>query len=67
MGHGNLTRGGTTAREQDAWLVFEDEAGESLSLPNARTWSRHGHTLIVTGSGKGSGRASVAGLIIVAT
>ncbi|MFD0480536.1 transposase [Nonomuraea thailandensis] len=31
--------------------------------PKARTWSRRGHTPVVTVTGKGSGRVSVAGLI----
>jgi putative transposase len=29
-------------RGQDAWLVFEDEAGQSLRPPKARTWARCG-------------------------
>ncbi|MGX1541295.1 hypothetical protein [Streptomyces adustus] len=28
----------------DAYLVFEDEAGFSMTPPTARTWSRRGHT-----------------------
>jgi putative transposase len=36
-----------------------------LRPPKARTWSRRGHTPIVTVSGKGSGRVSIAGLICV--
>jgi transposase len=50
-------------RDRDTWLVFEDEAGQSLRPPKARTWSRRGHTPILPVSGKGSGRVSVAGLI----
>ncbi|WP_433519810.1 hypothetical protein ACQP2T_22875 [Nonomuraea sp. CA-143628] len=33
--------------------------------PKARTWSRRGHTPIVTVSGKGSGRVNLAGLLCV--
>lgn len=44
-------------------MVFEDEAGQNLRPPKARTWSRRGHTPIVTVSGKGSGRVSIAGLV----
>ncbi len=50
-------------RDQDAWLCFEDEAGQSLRPPKARTWSRRGTTPIVRVSGKGSGRVSLAGLV----
>ena len=46
-----------------AWICFEDEAGQSLRPPKARTWSRRGHTPVVAVSGKGSGRVSVAGLV----
>lgn len=46
-----------------AWIVFEDEAGQNLRPPKARTWSRRGHTPIVKVSGKGSGRVSIAGLV----
>ncbi|MEU6798669.1 transposase [Nonomuraea wenchangensis] len=65
MGEGHLATGGTTARDQDAWICFADEAGQSLRPPKARTWSRRGHTPVVTVSGKGSGRVNLAGLICV--
>ncbi|WP_156325451.1 transposase [Nonomuraea sp. SBT364] len=55
--------GGTTARDQEAWICFADEAGQSLTPPKTRTWSRRGCTPIVTVSGKGSGRVNLAGLI----
>ncbi|WP_217371168.1 transposase [Nonomuraea antri] len=63
MGKGHLAAGGTTARDQDAWICFADEAGQSLRPPKARTWSRRGYTPTVTVSGKGSGRVNLAGLI----
>jgi len=44
-------------------VCFEDEAGQNLRPPKARTWARRGHTPVVTVSGKGSGRVSVAGLV----
>src|SRR6266540_3136867 len=44
-------------------VCFEDEAGQSLRPPKARTWSRRGRTPSVSVSGKGSGRVSMAGLI----
>lgn len=43
--------------------MFEDEAGQSLRPPVARTWARRGHTPVVRVSGKGSGRVSIAGLV----
>lgn len=58
-----VTIAGTTVRDQDAWICFEDEAGQSLRPPKARTWSRRGCTATVTVSGKGSGRVNLAGLI----
>jgi hypothetical protein len=44
-------------------VCFEDEAGQSLRPPKARTWARRGRTPVVAVSGKGSGRVSVAGLV----
>jgi DDE superfamily endonuclease len=43
-------------------LCFEDEAGQNLRPPKARTWARRGHTPVAVVSGKGSGRVSVAGM-----
>jgi hypothetical protein len=45
-----------------AYLCFEDEAGQNLRPPKARTWAPRGHTRVVRVSGRGSGRVSVAGL-----
>jgi len=44
-------------------VCWEDEAGQSLRPPKARTWSRRGHTPVVSVRGRGSGRVSMAGLI----
>ncbi|MEV0136707.1 transposase [Dactylosporangium sp. NPDC050688] len=57
--------GKTVAAHRDAWLVFQDEAGQRLRPPKARTWGRRGHTPVVPVSGKGSGRVSIAGLVCV--
>ncbi len=46
-------------------MCFEDEAGQNLRPPKARTWAPRGHTPVVRVSGKGSGRVSVAGLVCV--
>jgi len=51
------------AAEQGAWIVFEDEAGQTLRPPRARTWGRRGQTPVVHVSGRGSGRISIAGLL----
>ncbi len=45
-----------------AYLCFEDEAGQTLRPPKARTWARRGRTPVVAVSGKGSGRVSAAGM-----
>jgi putative transposase len=54
--------GKTVAAQRQAWICFEDEAGQTLRPPKARTWSRRGHTPVIPVSGKGSGRVSIAGL-----
>jgi transposase len=46
-----------------AWLVFEDEAGFSMTPPTARTWSRRGHTPVVRVRGRSHRRLSVAALV----
>ena len=46
-----------------AYVCFEDEAGQNLRPPRARTWAPRGHTPVARVSGKGSGRVSVAGLV----
>ena len=58
-----MGEGTRLAAATGAWIVFEDEAGQNLRPPKARTWARRGHTLVVTVCGKGSGRVSVAGLV----
>lgn len=45
-----------------AWIWFEDEAGQNLRPPRARTRARRGCTPVARACGKGSGRVSVAGL-----
>ena len=44
-------------------MCFEDEAGQNLRPPKARTWAPRGRTPVVRVPGKGSGRVSVAGLV----
>ena len=59
----HLGEGTRLAAATGAWICFEDEAGQNLRPPKARTWARRGHTPVVKVSGKGSGRVSVAGLV----
>lgn len=65
MAAGDVAGGKTVAAEQGAWICFEDEAGQTLHPPKARTWGRRGRTPVVAVSGKGSGRVSIAGLVCV--
>jgi hypothetical protein len=58
-----LGEGSRIAAATGAWICFEDEAGQTLRPPKARTWAPRGHTPVVVVSGKGSGRVSVAGLV----
>jgi hypothetical protein len=51
---------GISAAATGAWICFEDEAGQTLRPPKARTWAPRGHTRVVAVSGKGSGQVSVA-------
>lgn len=51
------------AAAQGAWICFQDEAGQVMRPPVAKTWARRGHTPVVEVSGKGSGRVSIAGLV----
>lgn len=62
MAAGGVASGKTVAAQRDAWICFEDEAGQTLRPPKARTWGRRGGTPQVPVSGKGSGRVSIAGL-----
>lgn len=63
MAGGDLVGGKKTATDLGAWIVFEDESGQSLRPPKARTWSVRGTTPVVRVTGKGSGRLSLAGLV----
>jgi transposase len=57
--------GKTVAAQRDAWICFEDEAGQTLRPPKVRTWGRRGRTPVIDVSGKGSGRVSIAGLVCI--
>ncbi|MFF6984307.1 hypothetical protein ACFZAV_43110 [Streptomyces sp. NPDC008343] len=62
MEEGDLAAGKSAAAERGAWIVFEDEAGQSMTPPRARTWGRIGQTPVVRVRGRGSGRVSMAGM-----
>ncbi len=62
MGEGDLAVRGRTAAALDAYLVFEDEAGFSMTPPTARTWSRRGTTPVVRIRGRSQRRISIAAL-----
>jgi len=59
----DLGQGTRLAAATGAYVCFEDEAGQNLRPPKARTWAPRGRTPVVWVSGKGSGRVSVAGLV----
>ncbi|MEU3466281.1 transposase [Streptomyces sp. NPDC006733] len=42
--------------------MFEDEAGFTMTPPTARTWSRRGHTPVITVRGRSRRRLSIAAL-----
>jgi hypothetical protein len=63
VARGDLGEGTRLAAATGAWICFEDEAGQNLRPPKARTWARRGHTPVIAVCGKGSGRVSVAGLV----
>lgn len=50
------------AADHGAWIVFEDEAGFSMTPPRARTWGRRGDTPVIHVRGRSRRRTSVAAL-----
>lgn len=52
MAAGGMAGGKTVAAQHDAWICFEDEAGQTLRPPKARTWARHGEPPVIPVSGK---------------
>ncbi|WP_435843414.1 IS630 family transposase [Streptomyces hirsutus] len=59
---GGLAGGKRAAAARGAWIAFEDEAGQSMTPPRARTWGRVGRTPVVGVRGRGSGRLSMVGM-----
>jgi hypothetical protein len=62
MAEGDLAAGKRSAAALSAWIVFEDETGQSLRPPRSRTWGRRGITPVIRVRGSGSASVSAAGL-----
>ena len=58
----DLGQASRLAAATGAYVCFEDEAGQNLRPPKARTWAPRGCTPVIGVCGKGSGKVSVAGL-----
>jgi transposase len=63
MGRPDLAADKRTALDLGAWICWEDESGQALRPPKARTWAPRGHTPVIKVTGKGYGRVAVAGLV----
>ncbi|AJC53571.1 IS630 family transposase [Streptomyces sp. 769] len=59
---GSVATGGNFAAALDAWIVFEDEAGFSMTPPRANTWGPRGQTPVVRVRGRSWRRWSIAAL-----
>ncbi|GGP96667.1 hypothetical protein GCM10010278_87210 [Streptomyces melanogenes] len=57
-----MAAGGSIAAALGAFIVFEDEAGFSMTPPTSRTWSKRGHTPVVRVRGRSQRRFSIAAL-----
>ncbi|WP_392838561.1 transposase [Streptomyces sp. LN500] len=57
-----MAAGKSLAAAHGGWIVFEDEAGFSMTPPRARTWGRRGHTPVIRVRGRSRRRTSVAAL-----
>ncbi|WP_432037885.1 IS630 family transposase [Streptomyces cucumeris] len=62
VGQGGVALRGRLAAARGAWLVFEDEAGFSMTPPQAKTWSQRGRTPVVRVRGRSRRRISIAAL-----
>ncbi|GAA1539170.1 hypothetical protein GCM10009730_55430 [Streptomyces albidochromogenes] len=62
MGEERVATGGTIAAALGVWLVFEDEAGFSMTPPTSRSWSRRGTTPVSRVRGRSQRRFSIAAL-----
>jgi hypothetical protein len=55
--------GKATAAARDAYICFEDEAGQGLRPPKGHTWAPRGRTPQVRVRGSNRGRVCVAGVV----
>ncbi|HEX7687756.1 MAG TPA: transposase [Burkholderiaceae bacterium] len=62
MAGADLAEGTRLAAATSAWVCFEDETGQALRPPRARTWARRGRTPVALVHAMGSSRVSAAGL-----
>ncbi|WP_455712273.1 IS630 family transposase [Streptomyces flaveolus] len=62
LGEGCMAARGNTAAALGAWIVFEDEAGFSMTPPTSRTWSQRGTTPVIRVRGRSQRRFSIAAL-----
>ncbi|PJM80511.1 DDE endonuclease [Streptomyces sp. TSRI0384-2] len=62
MGEGGVAERGKTAAALGAWIVFEDEAGFSMTPPTSRTWSKRGSTPVIRVRGRSQRCFSIAAL-----
>lgn len=62
MGQGGVALRGRLAAARGAWLVFEDEAGFSMTPPQTKAWSQRGRTPVVRVRGRSRRRVSLAAL-----
>ncbi|WP_425276218.1 IS630 family transposase [Streptomyces lavendulae] len=62
LGEGRVAARGNTAAALEVWIVFEDEAGFSMTPPTSRTWSRRGTTPVIRVRGRSQRRFSSAAL-----
>ncbi|MEV0150398.1 MULTISPECIES: transposase [unclassified Nonomuraea] len=53
---------GRLAAARGAWPLFKDEAGVSMTPPQAKAWSQRGHTPVVRVRGRSRRRTSIAAL-----
>ncbi|MFJ4776527.1 transposase [Streptomyces sp. NPDC088762] len=62
MEEGGVAPGNSLAAACGAWIVFEHEAGFSMTLPRARTWGRREQIPLIRVRGRCRRRTSVAAL-----
>ncbi|GES32569.1 hypothetical protein San01_50560 [Streptomyces angustmyceticus] len=58
-----VAAGKSAAADLGAYICFEDEAGQGLRPPKARTWAPRGRTAVMRARGGNRGWASVAGVV----